>query len=162
MIKIYTDGSCLNNQNSFNVGGWGCIFVDEESDTKENLTVYTGAEKNTTNNRMELTAVLVALKKLHKKDFKLVEIYSDSAYVINAVKNNWLKSWKNNNWKTSRGGEVKNKDLWVEFLNLVKETKEKKIKIRFVKVKGHSGNKYNEMVDREAVAAAENLKERGN
>ena len=111
---------------------------------------------------MELTAVLVALKKLHKKYFKLVEIYSDSAYVINAVKNNWLKSWKNNNWKTSRGGEVKNKDLWVEFLNLVKETKEKKIKVRFIKVKGHSGNKYNEMVDREAVAAAENLKERGN
>lgn len=104
MIKIYTDGSCLDNQNSSNTGGWGCIFVDEESDTKENLTVYTGAEKNTTNNRMELTAVLIALEKLCKKDFKLAEIYSDSAYVINAIKNNWLKNWRNNNWKTSRCG----------------------------------------------------------
>ena len=156
MIKVYTDGACLNNPGP---GGWSCIFIEELED-KEKLEIYSGGESSTTNNRMELMAVLKAMDILVKQQKKcLIEVYSDSAYVVNAVKNDWLKNWKHNGWKTSRAKDVKNKALWIDFLTLKNELKSQGKKVRFIKVKGHAGNKYNEMADKEASSAAKKIKE---
>ena len=109
MIKIYTDGSCLNNPGD---GGWAAIINDNQEILK-----ISGAEKNTTNNKMELMAPIGALKKIDKNN--KVEIYTDSKYVKLGI-TEWIHKWKKNNWQTSKKENVKNKELWVELYELTK------------------------------------------
>lgn len=144
-IKIYTDGACSGNPGP---GGWGAILFYEEN-RKE---IY-GNKKDTTNNIMELTAVIEALKLL-KVECE-VELYSDSAYVVNAFEKGWIDNWKKNNWKTSGKDDVKNKELWEELYNLTK-----KHKVKFIKVKGHSDNEFNNRCDFLATNAIKELNEK--
>ena len=131
-VKIYTDGACKNNPGR---GGWGVIFLHNES--KKELF---GGEALTTNNRMELTAVIKGLESLKEKCD--VIIYSDSKYVINAFKLNWVTRWKRNGWKLGVNKELKNDDLWKTLYALTLQHE-----ITWVWVKGHAGNSYNERAD---------------
>ena len=131
-VIIYTDGACSGNPG---IGGWGCIL-----EYKNNKKEFSGYEENTTNNRMELMAVIKGLKAL--KEPCNVDVYSDSAYVVNAFKEKWLESWQLNNWRTANKKSVKNVDLWQELLNLMQVHK-----ITWNKVKGHSDNEYNNRCD---------------
>ena len=131
-IIIYTDGACSGNPGP---GGWGAILMYGE--TKKELS---GGSKATTNNIMEITAVIEALKAL-KKPCK-VEVYSDSAYVVNSFKNGWIYNWQKNNWKTASKDPVKNRELWEELYELTKTHK-----VEFIKVKGHSDNEFNNRCD---------------
>ena len=125
-LKIYTDGACSNNQEDVNVGGWGTIL--EFGETRKELY---GGEANTTNNRMELTAVIEGLKALKKEGLDL-EIYSDSSYVMNCFREGWYLKWQENGWKTSKKEPVENKELWQELIELTG-----KQNISFYRVKGH-------------------------
>ena len=116
-------------------GGWGAILMFKE--IKKEIS---GGNKQTTNNIMELTAVIEALKLLKRECD--VEIYSDSSYVVNGFNNGWIYNWIKNNWKTSNKEPVKNKELWQELYTLTK-----KHKVTFVKVKGHSDNEFNNRCD---------------
>ncbi|MBO7695410.1 MAG: ribonuclease HI [Methanobrevibacter sp.] len=140
-LRIFTDGACSGNPGP---GGWGSIFAYDE-----NLVKISGFEKNTTNNRMELLSVVKSLEKVSNdvEEFDVIEINSDSAYVVNAVNQNWIEVWKKNNWKTSKSKNVKNYDLWKRFIEVIDVLDWLKIKVVFVKVKGHAGNSLNEMVD---------------
>lgn len=131
-VTIYTDGACSGNPGP---GGWGSILMF--GDVKKEIS---GAMKDTTNNIMEITAVIEALKLL-KYECE-VEIYSDSAYVVNAFKQKWIDNWKKNNWKTSNKENVKNKELWQELDRLVNIHK-----VKFIKVKGHADNEWNNRCD---------------
>lgn len=122
-------------------GGWGAILM--YNDYKKEISGY---EPETTNNIMEMTAVVEALKQL--KEECEITIYSDSAYVVNAFLQNWIKGWIANGWKTSNKKEVKNKELWKEMLDLLN-----KHKYKFIKVKGHSDNEYNNRCDFLATSA---------
>ena len=139
MIKIYTDGSCLNNPGN---GGWAAIINDNDKIIK-----ISGGEKNTTNNKMELMAPINALKKINKD--KKVEIYTDSKYVKLGI-TEWIHKWTKNNWQTSKKENVKNKELWIELFELTKS-----FEINWIWVKAHSGNLLNEEVDSLAKQAAE-------
>ena len=139
MIKIYTDGSCLNNPGN---GGWAAIINDNGKISK-----ITGNEKNTTNNKMELIASINALQKISKGE--TVEIYTDSKYVKQGI-TEWINKWINNDWKTSKKEDVKNKDLWLELRKL-----NNSLKINCIWVKAHAGNPLNEEVDMLAKKAAE-------
>jgi len=139
MIKIYTDGSCLNNPGN---GGWAAIINDNGKISK-----ITGNEKNTTNNKMELIAPINALKKINKGES--VEIYIDSKYVKLGI-TEWINKWINNGWKTSKKEDVKNKDLWLELHKL-----NNSLKIEWIWVKAHAGDPLNEEVDMLAKKAAE-------
>ena len=141
-VIIYTDGACSGNPGP---GGWGAILIYKN--TKKEIS---GGEKNTTNNIMEITAVIEAIKLL--KYTCLVEIYSDSAYVVNAFNQKWIEKWKKNNWKTSGKEQVKNKELWEELSSLVQ-----KHKVTFIKVKGHADNENNNRCDELARNAIKNL-----
>lgn len=136
-VTIYTDGACSGNPGK---GGWGSILI--YGDVIKELS---GGEDNTTNNRMELKAVIEALKAL--KSPCDVEIYSDSAYVVNAFTQKWIDNWIKNNWKTADKKSVKNVDLWQELLVLIKTHN-----VTFKKVKGHSDNELNERCDKLAKA----------
>jgi len=129
IVNIYTDGACSGNQNENNIGGWGCVL--EYNGVEKELC---GGEINTTNNRMELTALIEALSLLKEKGLKL-NIFSDSSYVINCFKNEWYVSWQNNGWKNSKKQAVENQDLWKKLLDLL-EGQEKS----FYLVKGHVKN----------------------
>ncbi len=131
-VTIYTDGACSGNPGP---GGWGAVLMHND-----NIKEISGYNKNTTNNIMEITAVIEALKLL-KYECE-VEIYSDSAYVVNAFKQKWIENWKKNNWKTSNKEDVKNKELWEELDRLVSMHK-----VKFIKVKGHSDNEWNNRCD---------------
>ena len=126
-ILIFTDGACANNQSNENLGGWGAVLTYQDQ-VKELF----GGEKNTTNNRMEMTAVIEALKALKSKNIP-VKVYSDSAYVINCFKEGWHINWQKNGWINSQKKPVENKDLWQALLALV----EGQSKIEFLKLKGH-------------------------
>lgn len=132
-VTIYTDGACSGNPG---VGGWGAILMFN-SHEKE----CGGYDKQTTNNRMELFAVIMALRQL--KEPCDVEIYTDSAYVADAFNKNWIIQWEAAEWKTSGKNEVKNQDLWKALL-----MEKEKHQVVFVKVKGHSDNEYNNRCDR--------------
>lgn len=131
-VIIYTDGACSGNPGP---GGWGSILIFK--DIKKEIS---GGQEDTTNNIMEITAVIEALKQL--KFECEVDIYSDSAYVINAFNNGWIYNWMKNNWKTASKEPVKNKELWQELYDLTK-----KHKVKFIKVKGHSDNEFNNRCD---------------
>ena len=139
MIKIYTDGSCLNNPGN---GGWAAIINDNGKISK-----ISGSEKNTTNNKMELMAPIYALKKINKN--QKVEIYIDSKYVKLGI-TEWIHKWIKNNWKTSKKEDVKNKALWIELYELTQCCT-----IEWMWVKAHSGNVLNEEADLLAKKAAE-------
>jgi ribonuclease HI len=131
-VIIYTDGACSGNPGC---GGWGAI-IKYGSHEK----VLSGYDDDTTNNKMELTAAIKALNAL--KENCIVELYSDSAYLVNGFKMGWIKKWKSNNWKTAAKAPVKNIDLWAELdrLSGIHE-------ISWIKVKGHSDNEYNNRCD---------------
>lgn len=131
-VLIYTDGACSGNPGE---GGWGAILRYGEREKE-----FSGYVAETTNNRMELTAAIEALKAL--KAPCEVELYSDSAYLINAFEKNWLRNWKINGWKNKNKEEVKNSDLWKVLNDLSTEHI-----IKWVKVKGHSDNEYNNRCD---------------
>lgn len=140
-VKIYTDGACTGNPGK---GGYGAVLI------------YNGAEKqiskgfkNTTNNRMELLACIDALKML--KEPCDVSLYSDSKYLTDAINKGWLSGWIKNGWKKADKKKVLNVDLWTELTELLK-----KHTVTFIWVKGHNGNKYNEVCDRLAVDAYTN------
>ena len=139
MIKIYTDGSCLNNPGD---GGWAAIINNDGEILK-----ISGSEKNTTNNKMELMAPINALKKISKD--KKVEIYTDSKYVKLGI-TEWIHTWIKNNWQTSKKEKVKNKELWLERYEL-----NKSFEISWIWIKAHAGNPINEEVDSLAKKAAE-------
>ena len=140
-IKIYTDGACSGNPGN---GGWAAIIIDGNT----NQTGISGSEKNTTNNRMELMAPIMALKKIEKKSE--ITIYTDSKYVKDGI-TEWIKKWKLNNWKSSNRKPVKNKDLWVKL-----DDSCKKHKVNWKWVKAHAENKFNNLVDGLAVLQTKN------
>ena len=141
-VIIYTDGACSGNPGP---GGWGAILM-----YKDNKKEISGGKKNTTNNEMELTAVIEGLKLL--KYPCEVEVYSDSAYVVNAFLQKWIDNWIKNNWKTSNKEPVKNQELWKELYELTKTHQ-----VKFIKVKGHSDNEFNNRCDELARNAITNI-----
>ncbi|MBQ7055622.1 MAG: ribonuclease HI [Alphaproteobacteria bacterium] len=139
MLKIWTDGSCLGNPGR---GGWGFIATDGK-----NIAERCGCESNTTNNRMELMAVIRALTAA--KNHTELEIHTDSQYVKNGMLS-WIKNWKKNNWRTADKKPVKNQDLWQQLDELASQKK-----IHWFWVRGHNGDEMNERVDLLARTAAE-------
>lgn len=131
-VIIYTDGACSGNPGP---GGWGSILM-----YKGNKKEISGGSKDTTNNIMEMTAVIEALKLL--KFPCEVKLYSDSAYVVNCFNQGWIYNWIKKGWRTANNESVKNKDLWQELYELTKIHK-----VTFIKVKGHSDNEFNNRCD---------------
>ncbi len=144
-VIIYTDGGSSSNPGP---GGFGVVQI--YSNEKKEIS---GGFRLTTNNRMELMGVIVALRNLEYKNIP-VKIYTDSRYVVNGITKGWAKSWRNNNWIKSDKKPAVNQDLWSELLDLVEP-----LKVTFIWVKGHAGNPLNERCDELAVSAAhgENL-----
>lgn len=132
-VDIYTDGACSGNPG---VGGWGAILI-----YKGREKIISGVDGETTNNRMELFAVISALKQLKEKCD--IDIYSDSAYVVEAFLQGWIYSWQTNGWRTANNKEVKNSDLWKDLIGECN-----KHVVRFNKVKGHSDNENNNRCDK--------------
>lgn len=137
-ITIYTDGACLGNPGK---GGWGAVLL-----YKEHCKKISGSAKETTNNRMEMQAVIEALRALKKSS--QVVVYTDSKYVQNGI-SEWINSWKKNGWKNAAKKPIKNVDLWQEL-----DLEAAKHHVEWKWVKGHNGDKYNEMADELACAAA--------
>ena len=125
-LRIFTDGACANNQQRTNAGGWGAVLI--YGDSKKELS---GGEENTTNNRMEMTALIEALGALKRKGLQM-DVFSDSSYLINCFRNRWYVNWQKNGWKTSGKEPVKNQELWEQLLALIEGQD-----IRFFLVKGH-------------------------
>ena len=135
-FKIYTDGACSGNPGK---GGWAAIILDGKDQSS-----ISGSENKTTNNRMELMAPIMALKKIKNKSE--IVIYTDSRYVKDGI-TEWIKKWKLNNWKSSNKKPVKNKDLWLKLDNSCR-----KHNVSWKWVKAHAGNKFNNLVDELAVS----------
>jgi len=131
-VTIYTDGACSGNPGP---GGWGAILM-----YGDHCKELSGGEPETTNNRMELTAVIESLRKLNQPCE--VSIYSDSAYVVNCFKQGWYERWQTNGWRNAKNQPVENQDLWQQLLLLMKEHK-----VIYHKVKGHSDNQWNNRCD---------------
>jgi ribonuclease HI len=131
MIEIYTDGACKGNPG---VGGWGALILQDD----KNIELF-GGENETTNNRMELMAVIMALKEMSPSEE--LTIYTDSTYVQKGI-SEWIKNWKLNNWRSSNKKPVKNKDLWMQL-----DEASYSRKINWEWVKGHAGNEGNEKAD---------------
>ena len=154
MIEIYTDGSSLGNPGP---GGWGVVIIKNEelrikNGRKETIIKELGGfDKDTTNNRMELMAVIESLKyiiKNYKKED--VTIFADSSYVLTGI-TSWVFNWEKNGWRTANKKAVMNQELWMELIKLVRECK---VKINWQKVKGHSGHVYNDRADEIATTCA--------
>jgi len=138
---IYTDGACSGNPGP---GGWGAVIFDNDNKQKN----ISGSEENTTNNRMELSAAIMALKEVNMNSE--ITIYTDSNYVKNGI-TEWVLKWKENGWKNSNKEPVKNKDLWEKLDNLCAQNT-----IYWKWVKGHASNKYNNLADELATKAIKN------
>ena len=138
MIKIYTDGSCLNNPGN---GGWAAII-----NINDKIKKISGSVKDTTNNKMELMAPIKALQEI--KEQQPIEIYTDSQYVKLGI-TDWVHKWMKNNWQTSKKEPVKNKELWIQLFELTNF-----FDIKWIWVKAHAGNLLNEEVDLLAKQAA--------
>ena len=132
-VELYTDGACSGNPGK---GGYGGILIYKGIEKE-----YSGFADNTTNNRMELTAVIMGLKML--KEPVEIDIYSDSAYTVNAFLEGWIENWINNNWRTAGKKPVQNVELWQELLELIHPHK-----VTWHKVKGHADNSYNNRCDK--------------
>lgn len=142
-VILYTDGACSGNPGP---GGWAALLLWNGKEKE-----ITGGAKNTTNNRMEMMAVIKGLKALKKPCH--VKIHSDSALIINTFKKGWIKNWIQKEWKKSDKKPVENRDLWEEMLKAMKPHK-----IEWIKVKGHADNQLNNRVDRLAVKASQQFK----
>lgn len=145
-VNIYSDGACSGNPGP---GGWATIVLYKTDDIVLKEEELSGYQDNTTNNQMELTAIIEGLKSL--EEICNVNIYSDSQYVCNAFNKNWIKNWQTNNWRTSNNKPVKNQLLWQELIRLCDE-----YRVTFNWIKGHNNNFYNERCDKLAVAAYQN------
>lgn len=141
-VILYTDGACSGNPGP---GGYGAILIYNGIEKE-----ISGGEKSTTNNKMEMMAVIKGLEML--KEPCEVEVYSDSAYVVNSIEKGWIYSWKKNGWKKADKKEVKNIDLWERLLKQLDIHK-----VTFNKVKGHSNDELNNRCDRLAVSEREKL-----
>lgn len=131
-VTLYTDGSCFSNPGP---GGWACVLIYNGVEKQ-----LSGGKNETTNNEMEITAVLNGLKAL--KEPCDVNVYSDSAYVVNTFNKHWIEGWMKNGWKNSAKKEVKNKELFQEVYSLTQVHK-----VTFNKVQGHADDKYNNLCD---------------
>lgn len=138
-VIIYTDGACSGNPGP---GGWGALLI-----WKGKKRELTGSEPESTNNRMEMRAVIEALKALKRPCH--VKIHSDSALIVNAFKQGWIENWKKRGWKKANKKPVENQDLWKEMLAAMNDHK-----VSWIKVKGHADNELNNRVDRLAVEAS--------
>ncbi len=139
-VTLYTDGACSGNPGP---GGYGAILIYNGIEKE-----ISGGEKDTTNNKMEMMAVIKGLEML--KEECEVEVYSDSAYVVNSIEKGWIYSWKKNGWKKADKKPVKNVELWERLLALMD-----KHKVTFLKVKGHADDELNNRCDRLAVKERE-------
>ncbi len=143
-VTLYTDGACSGNPG---IGGWGAVLMFNSHEKR-----ISGAEQSTTNNRMELTAVIEGLNCL--KESCIVDVYSDSAYTVNAFNNGWVLFWRKNNWVKADKKPVLNVDLWIKLLALTDLHS-----VTFHKVKGHADNEYNNICDKLATDAVKLLRE---
>ncbi len=141
-VTIYTDGACSHNPGP---GGWGCVLL-----YKQYRKEASGSEPMTTNNRMELTAAIEALRLLKRPC--LVDLYTDSAYLCNAFEKNWIKRWQHGNWQTANKKDVENRDLWEILISLTITQQ-----VTFHKVKGHADNAENNRCDQLAREAIKKL-----
>lgn len=163
MIEIYTDGAC-SAKNGHGLGGAAACVLNKNGEL--NSSPMTLNCKDTTNQQMELSAVILGLSKafgliknypqIYNEDYKAITINSDSAYIINCMNQRWYVNWLKNGWINSKKQPVANRKLWELLLKLLKIFNNNKYKIIFNKVKGHSNNKYNNLVDKLAVEAKEN------
>ncbi|MGN7456637.1 ribonuclease HI [Paenibacillus pasadenensis] len=145
-VTVYTDGACSGNPGP---GGWAAVLF--YGDKRKEIS---GAEPHTTNNRMEIQAVIEALALL--KVPCRVKVHSDSAYVVNCFQNNWIRGWLRNGWKNSKGQPVENKELWQRLWELMGIHE-----VAYVKVKGHSDNEWNNRCDELAVGAIKAMRAGG-
>lgn len=154
-VRIFTDGACSENPGP---GGWAAVF-----NTDRECKILKGYEVSTTNNRMELMAVVRSMEKIYKNGTRknIYEIFSDSAYVVNSINNGWIEVWKNNGWKTTRKEDIKNKDLWDRYLKAKESLNKLGIILNITKIKGHSGNTFNEYVDKLAKEEVLKAKKQG-
>ena len=151
-LRIFTDGACSGNPGP---GGWAALLA-----LPKEREIISGYEEETTNNRMELMAVVRAIGHVCMvkpksdeaiiSDYDGLEIHSDSAYVVNAINKHWLMKWRMNGWKTSDGENVKNMELWEHLLYYLENMEMAGMNVKFIKVKGHSGITLNELVDERA------------
>ena len=148
VVEIYTDGACSGNPGP---GGWAAVLLYQDK-VKE----ISGSEDETTNQRMELRAVVEGLKALNVRNWQ-VKVYSDSAYIVNALEKGWLQKWSQNGWITSGKKPVANQDLWQELLDLSMNNR-----VKYIKVKGHAGDPLNERCDELARHAIKNMALQGN
>jgi ribonuclease HI len=135
-VTVYCDGACSGNQFKTNTGGWAAILK-----FKDQVKQIAGAEKNTTNQRMEITACIKALECLQSNSY-VIEVYSDSAYLVSCINDGWYKKWLKNGWVNASKKPVENRDLWESLLQLLSQ-----YKVTFHKVAGHTGNPQNELAD---------------
>ena len=140
-VDIYTDGACSGNPGP---GGWGVLIQLDDKNIE-----LSGGDNETTNNRMELMAAIIALEEINK-DYK-INLYTDSNYVKDGI-TSWISNWKKNSWKTANKKDVKNKDLWIRLDEAIKGKD-----ISWIWVKGHAGNAGNEQADYLARTALEKL-----
>ena len=138
---IYTDGACSGNPGP---GGWGAVIFDEN---KKQINI-SGKETMTTNNRMELLAPIMAIKRIKEKSE--ITVYTDSAYLKNGI-TDWIKKWEKNGWKSSSNQPIKNKDLWLELNKLCSDHS-----VAWIWVEGHSNNEFNNLADKLATQAIKN------
>lgn len=148
-MEIYTDGSTLANGQEDAVGGWGVVILNEDGQL---ISAHSGAERDTTNNRMELTALLFAVKYAVAHPEQQFKIYSDSSYCVNIV-NDWGRKWEANGWKRGKNGIVKNLDIVQPLVVLTRTS----MNLTVLKVKGHAGVENNEAADKLCTAASRTL-----
>lgn len=148
-IMAYTDGSCRQTADR-KPGGWGAVINYDER-----IFTFGGYELDTTNNRMELKAVLEVVKKLVRKGNIAIIIFTDSSYVFNAIEQMWIVEWWNNGWVNKKGKEIANNDLWQQLVLLIMELDKAKGMLQVKKVQGHSGNTFNELADKIAKGESE-------
>lgn len=155
-LIVFTDGACKNiglvdHKYTHTFGAWAYVIVEDGKVIQANYQAYS----DTTNNRMEMAALLEAFKYIDtvRKYNQKVRVYTDSAYVCNAYQQYWYKNWQRNGWQTAKGEPVKNRDLWEALIPYFENNL-----YEVYKVKGHDGNQYNEMCDKYASDAAQNLK----
>lgn len=143
IYKIYTDGGCSGNGYSHSNGGWAFLVINEDN---KPIGGGHGNEAPSTNQRMELTAAIKGcehLKLFNQELIDKIEIYSDSAYLVNCVTQKWYENWQKNGWKNSKKEDVANRDLWEQLIPYFNNPQ-----FSFIKVNGHSGNYWNEQVDK--------------
>lgn len=146
IVRMFTDGACSNNPGP---GGYAALIT-----TNLGTKTISGFEAETTNNRMELMAVIKGIEEvmnvifLEEQKIEKLEIISDSAYVVNAINQNWLQSWKTNGFKTKDNKPIKNIEIWQKLDEQLETLKFIEVEVVFTKIKGHNGNYFNEMVDK--------------